>query len=400
VPIAGLCGLAFLILASYGLARPGVESLFLAEWSSRGLPLAWMAVAVVATAVVSLYNRFVGRVGLVTLLGRAALASGGVLALLLIAHRIRLPGASFALYVWKDVYIVVLIEVFWSYANAAFPVRTARWIYGGFCVAGSLGGICANLAIGALAARFTTAGAVLFVLPVLGLTWLGAALFRRLPSTRDEPAAGSERPSPGAGFAVLRRSGYLKRMLALIALVQVVITLIDYQYNVMVEAAYPDADARTAVIGQIYATINAGSLGLQAGTAFVLRYVGVPATLLGIPLLLGAAVGAFAIAPRFAAMAVAKVASKCMDYSIFRAAKEILYIPLGYAEKTQGKALVDMLTYRVAKGGASLLLLGLTALAAGAWVSWVSLGFIGAWIAVTVGLVRAWRARTAATERG
>ena len=56
-------------------------------------------------------------------------------------------------------------------------------------------------------------------------------------------------------------------------------------------------------------------------------------------------------------MVVVKVASKSLDYSIFRAAKELLYLPLSQAEKTQGKALIDMLTYRVAKGGASVLLL-------------------------------------------
>lgn len=57
-----------------------------------------------------------------------------------------------------------------------------------------------------------------------------------------------------------------------------------------------------------------------------------------------------------------------MDYSLFRAGKELLYFPLSYQEKTQGKAWVDIFGYRVAKGGASLLLLLTAALPAfGAW---------------------------------
>jgi ATP/ADP translocase len=104
-------------------------------------------------------------------------------------------------------------------------------------------------------------------------------------------------------------------------------------------------------------------------------------------------VAGFALLPRFALIASAKVASKAFDYSLFRAAKEILYIPLNHAERTQGKALVDICSYRVAKGACSLLLLGLAALGSGAanlnvWIPVLCLGFIGLWIAVTVALRR------------
>lgn len=81
-------------------------------------------------------------------------------------------------------------------------------------------------------------------------------------------------------------------------------------------------------------------------------------------------------------MAVAKVSSKVLDYTIFRAAKEMLYIPLGYSERTAGKAVVDMLTYQVAKGGASLLLLGLGLAALSSAISWIELALIAAWIGI------------------
>lgn len=47
---------------------------------------------------------------------------------------------------------------------------------------------------------------------------------------------------------------------------------------------------------------------------------------------------------------VAKSASKIFDYTIFKSSKEILYIPLSYEERTVGKAIVDMFSYRLAKG--------------------------------------------------
>ena len=63
--LLGLAGLAFLVLASYEVARPAVESLFLGAYSSEGLPWVWLAVGVTAFAVVLAYNRVVARVGLV-----------------------------------------------------------------------------------------------------------------------------------------------------------------------------------------------------------------------------------------------------------------------------------------------------------------------------------------------
>ena len=83
---------------------------------------------------------------------------------------------------------------------------------------------------------------------------------------------------------------------------------------------------------------------------------------MAIPGLLGCAVAGFAIVPKFIAIASGKVASKAFDYSLFRAAKEILYIPLSHAERTQGKAFVDMMAYRMAKGATSVMLLGLIAM--------------------------------------
>ncbi|MFT5429889.1 MAG: AAA family ATP:ADP antiporter, partial [Myxococcota bacterium] len=190
------------------------------------------------------------------------------------------------------------------------------------------------------------------------------------------------------GWIALRQSRYLLFMLGMIATIQVVITLVDYQFNAMVEQAYPDTDARTAAFGYVYAAIDSSALGLQLLTGPILVSIGVRGTLLGIPVIIGGTLLAFAISPVFLTMAVAKVAGKCFDYSIFRAAKEILYIPLNFAEKTQGKALVDIMTYRVAKGAASFLLMGLGALGLLALLPVLSLVLVGVWFALTVGVTR------------
>jgi len=385
--VGGVSALAFVVLGSYAVARPATESLFLEAHGSGRLPWVWLGVAAAASATVAVYRRACARLALPRLLSWALFCSGAALVVLLTLRGVWAPGATFLLYCWKDVYIVVLVEMLWSIANSVFRLPTARWAYGLFCVAGSLGGIAANLGVGHLSHAVGTANALWAVVPILAVAgalgaWLSPVWGLSAPVPQAAPPTAASLWSGGA--AVVRQSRTLLLLLGLIAVVQVVITLVDYQFNATMEVAYRDVDARTAAIGRVYATIDAGSMILQLATGPILRVLGVRATLLAIPVLLGAAVSAFALSPRALTISIAKVGSKVFDYSLFRAAKEILYLPLSYAEKTEGKAVVDVLTYRVSKAGASLLLLALAAAA----VTPTALGLLVVWVGLTHALTR------------
>ena len=47
---------------------------------------------------------------------------------------------------------------------------------------------------------------------------------------------------------------------------------------------------------------------------------------------------------------------KAFDYSIFRAAKELLYIPLNFDERYRAKYVIDVFVYRTGKGGSSVVI--------------------------------------------
>ncbi len=392
-----LCALAFVMLFGYAVARPSTESLFLAVYGTGPLPFAWLAVAVAAALVVTVYNHAAARAPLGRVMLGAIALTAVTLALLLGGQAARIPGATFLLYVWKDVHIVVLLEVLWSFANLVFETQTARWFNGVFCASGSLGGLTGNLLVGVVAARWGTDSAPIVLLPLFAVE---ALLVVALARAAGAPAPRERVPiALGDAARLLQKSPYLGWMALLIGTVQLVINLIDFVYQGAIAAAYPDIDARTAIMGQLYGVIDLASLALQLGSGLVIGTLGVRATLLAVPSVLGIAVAAFVVSPRFALVAVAKVASKAFDYSVFRAAKEMLYLPLGYEDKTRGKALVDMLTYRVAKGGASLVILGLGAASASVAVLTATLGAIGVWLAVTVAVTRRYLAVLRRTDR-
>jgi AAA family ATP:ADP antiporter len=58
--------------------------------------------------------------------------------------------------------------------------------------------------------------------------------------------------------------------------------------------------------------------------------------------------------PSLTAAAAALMMFKVLDYSLFRAAKELVYVPLSFDARYRAKELIDAFGYRLAKGGASL----------------------------------------------
>lgn len=390
--VATFAAFGAVLMSSYSLAKPAAESYFLAHHGSKALPWAWLAVSVAVVGVVALYARVAARASLHRLFQGASFATSAVLLLLLLADYSGVPGSAFFLYVWKDVYIVVLIEIFWSYANLVFRIKTARWLYGVFLGAGSLGSVLGNLVAGRVAAEYGTIHVLWIVLPILSSLLLVSLRYSSsVVVPRPEPDA---KPSFGRSLGVVFASRYLTLILLLVVTVQLLINLLDFQYMAVLEETYPDVDRRTEVNGDVHAVINAGALTLQFVGGLVLRSIGVSSTLILIPAFIGATVLFFLVVPGFVSMSVAKVSGKVFDYSLFRAAKEILYIPLDYRSKTQGKAVIDMMVYRLAKGGAAFLLLGLTALDAHTGLGFLNLTLTLVWLSITLALVPRFRKLT------
>ncbi len=398
-PYKKLLGMGFLALilsASYELARPPAESLFIKNYGADSFPYAWLTLMPAIGLSVALYNRLAVKTALLKIMALACLGFAASLVALLLLVEAEVYGAVFALYVWKDVYFVVLLETFWALANSTFGFDTGKKYYGLFCVCGSLGGLLSNQGVSLLAGEHGTMASFWVLAPFLVITAVYSLLMGLKIGfeTQNAPQKSTAKQSGLLeGLQVLKNSRYLLLLAALIGVVQIVINLIDYTFQSTTAVTYPDDAARTVYISQVYSWINGGALVLQLVSGFIIHVLGVPKTLLLVPCLLGVSLAAYLAVPSVHLLSIAKVASKALDYSIFRAAKELLYIPLSYAEKTRGKAVIDVMTYRSAKAAASLIVLALAALTIQRIeiVIAITLLFVLAWLFITVRIGRGYQ---------
>ena len=92
---------------------------------------------------------------------------------------------------------------------------------------------------------------------------------------------------------------------------------------------------------------------LQLCAGFVLRFIPIRILHPSIPLIHLIAGAVLTVAPSLRSAAAAFLLFKAFDYSLFRAAKEILYIPLSFDARYRAKQVIDSFGYRFAKGGSA-----------------------------------------------
>jgi ATP/ADP translocase len=140
-------------------------------------------------------------------------------------------------------------------------------------------------------------------------------------------------------------------------------------------------------MSQFWMNVNIFSFSMQfLLTPLLLRYIPRRGILTSIPAVHIATCALLFVYPSLALASGAFLLFKGMDYSIFRASKETLYIPFSYDTRYRAKQVADAFTYRFAKGVTGTWISVMKA--AGAMVAptfYPALGvvFSGAWLAMS-----------------
>jgi AAA family ATP:ADP antiporter len=208
----------------------------------------------------------------------------------------------------------------------------------------------------------------------------------------DERARPSDAPS-AQGWRIFSHSRYLLMMAALLLMAQLASPLVEYQFLNTVEAALSEREARTAFLGDFYSLLGVISVAVNVvATPVVHRALGPIAGLVVQPLLMVVCSWGFLVTPSLFFGGAARISDRALSYSINRASKELLYVPVDPVVIYQAKAWIDMFGYRTFKIAGSVLILLFTQwlpIQVGvAQLSWFTIGICGVWIGVVVAIRR------------
>jgi AAA family ATP:ADP antiporter len=377
-PIAAafaLGGAAFFLLCGYEFARSVSYSLFIHAYGPHRLP--WvMALSPVGTfGFVYGYGRLLTRLGARRTLIASSLLSGGGMLLCYALITANFTWAIAAFYVLRESYIVLLIEQYWSFINSTLTPDQARRWNGPILGIGSIGGILGGVMVSLSAEQVGTEQLILLgAAAMVPAAALGALAFRlggeprattKPPRDAGRDTAGDPHPARellrghmgSLGLEMFRRHRVLPYLAFIIVASQTVATVLDVRLNILVDEEIPDKDQLTAFFGSLWSSINAGAFVLQFLVApFLLRRVSLLVVLAAIPAIHLVSCTVLLVHPTLATAIAAFAIFKCLDYSIFRAGKEILYIPLPFAARYRAKQVIDAFGYRASKGGTATLL--------------------------------------------
>lgn len=354
IQVAVMMSLAALFtLAGYEFIRSASTVLFKNAYGAENLPLVMAAMPFVVFAGVALYSRILTILGPRRTLIVTSLGSGCLIFLCYVAIINGSKVATPVLFLLKEFYIVLLIEQYWSYINSNLKPEGSKKLNGPITGIAGFGGAAGGLLVGATATTWGTEAMLL----VAAVSVIPAALISHFAYLRfGEPEAPTDQSEKGQmGWGVIKENRTLAYLLAIVLLTQLVAAVLDFKFQGLLSVEFAgDPDAETAFQGQFWGTLNSSVIALQfIIIPLLMSWVSLRWVHILMPLIHVTAITVAIIEPTVWTVGIAFFLFKAFDYSLFRAAKEVLYVPLGFDARYRAKELIDVFGYRAGKGGSS-----------------------------------------------
>lgn len=381
----------FVILAYYQV-KAASRSLLLEYGGPAAFPWVWMGSALVLLAFIGAYNHLVERFSRLQVVVATLLAC--IVMLCLFRWGLTRGGMPMvvAFYLFVDLFSVVLVEQFWSLTNSVTRLDEGRRSYWFVATGGLVGGIAGGVVASSLL-RVTpmhTEDLLLSCAALLMITvFINVAMGRR--SMYAEVHDDAHIALAGEGLRAVLGNRYLVLIALVVCLSQLAEPVVEYQFLSAINEAYTDKDLRTRYIADFFSVMGVVSIAVNLVlTPLIHRRLGIIAGLAIQPLLLAVAALGYTMRQGLAMAAAMKIADRGLSYSINRASKELLYVPVEAVLTFQAKAWIDMLGYRLFKVLGSGLIVLVTSQAAPLTVAsdlaWLTLAICAAWLLAVLAL--------------
>ena len=417
----------FLVITSFWILKPIKKTVFVEFYKDDGFTLLDlhltasqaellakvlnMVVALIAATVFSLLADRLRRQQLT--LTFSAIIFAGFIAYAFLLEQLSAP-VVWSFYLFGDLYSTLMVATFFAFANDSLDPSGAKRTYGiiglGGVMGGAVGSTFVRTSINAISKpQWMMVSLAIGVVIVIIAIIAGRIVDKNPPraqetqsQTQEEPKVKTHPAIEGAWLIV--RSRYLLSLVALVAIYEIVSTVLDFQFTATIEhfSIHGGLDMGQT-FATVYSTTNWVALGLQLFvTSFVMQRYGVGIALLFLPFAaLGSSI-AFAVVPMAFTGGMLSVADNASNYSINQSAREALYTVTSRDEKYKAKAFIDMFVQRTAKAVAVGLNLLITTWVVGLdglrWLTLLTFPLLAAWIMIALFLGKDFAAREKASS--
>jgi len=351
------------VLAGYSAIRNASSTLFKQSYGTAQLPLLMAIMPLGVLLILYLYALLLSALGPRRTLLATTLGAAAIIALCYVAIRLEPFHPHFRLAravvrIFSDAYIALLIEQYWSFLNSTLDTPAAKKLNGPIMGVASIGAVAGAFLVAAIVTHLGTASMLLLA----AATLLPAALLSdfayriagepsNVHGTHSTVSPDTELKSKGLALRLFARSPLLVGILAMVLATQVLVAVLELNFQTILQVALPQPDLQTQWAARFEGLLNLLAAFMQFIAApLLMRYLPIALILIAMPLIQMVA-SAFSFAhPTLRSAATAYLIFKMFDYSLFKAAKETLYIPLSYDARYRAKEVIDVFGYRAAKG--------------------------------------------------
>jgi ATP/ADP translocase/HEAT repeat protein len=385
--------LHFLLMVVLYFLKPARDSLFLTQNGPSELPYVYILLAFASIPVTQLLAGVMGRFPIRKVLSWTF----GFLSLNLLLLRwlfnFRADWVFMLFYVWVGIFGILVISLFWLFANAVFKPAQSKRIFSFLTLGAILGAIMGSQASSLIVAWLNMSTEnLIYICAVLLLG--GTGIVYLVPSAQDghrktdeKDGVKSESGSAIRSFARIVRSPYQFTIATIIGITMIATTFTDYQFKAIAFDSYSDTAALTAFLGTFYAGISLASLGIQVLlSSQIIKKMGLAGAVLSRPV--GMMVGAvlMLVEPVLASVVILNGIDGATRYSIDKTGRELLFLPLSQHTKEQTKIFIDIFVDRFARGlGGVFLLVAILLLGWSVYLlTYIVIGLLLLWIALGV----------------
>lgn len=350
-----------LTIALIYILKPVRGALFLGELGAKNLRYVYMGEGIFLIFVVAAYVHLSKKLPRKIFFTSILLFFASNLVLFWFLFKLQTPYLSAVFYIWVASFSITSTTQFWILANDAFNPSEAKRLFGLIISGGSAGGILGGL-MTSQAMRWLRAEDMMLVAAgvLVVCVFLIVSFWSKIPQRGGLDATTEKREDSKDAKKISTRklftgSNYLIKLALVVVIAKMISTVIDNQFNRVVEMTIIGTQERTAFFAGFMAWLNVVSLLMQLFvTSICLRFLGVGFSLWILPV--GIAIFSFGslIYPALLAGLLLKVFDGSVNYSVQQASKEVLFLPLSSQLRYRVKPVIDMLGFRAAKSFAGV----------------------------------------------